>query len=177
MLVTVVTILAIRNYNEAQHQKEINQRLENTQSRTQKALQGTSEALRATQKEKMGIESSLKTKTQESDSRQQEIENLQRQLQSRKQSKIILASATKQTYTGSDVWASLAQCESGGNWSINTGNGFYGGLQFDIQTWGGYGGYSRADLAPPSVQVEKGKEVHSRRGFSPWPSCKAQLGL
>lgn len=75
------------------------------------------------------------------------------------------------------VWDRLAMCESGGRWNINTGNGFYGGLQFDIQTWGNYGGFARADLAPREVQIAKATEVHARRGFSPWPSCKAKLGL
>lgn len=75
------------------------------------------------------------------------------------------------------VWQALSLCEAGGNWAANTGNGYYGGLQFDIGTWGGYGGYARADLAPAEVQIAKASEVVARRGFSPWPACKAKLGL
>jgi resuscitation-promoting factor RpfB len=75
------------------------------------------------------------------------------------------------------VWDRLAQCESGGRWNINTGNGFYGGIQFDIGTWGGYGGYARADLAPREVQIAKAEEVRARRGFAPWPACAKRLGL
>lgn len=75
------------------------------------------------------------------------------------------------------VWDKLAFCESKGNWSINTGNGFYGGLQFDIGTWAGYGGYARADLAPREVQIAKAEEVRARRGFYPWPACARALGL
>lgn len=86
---------------------------------------------------------------------------------------------TKSVVTPSDgsVWDRLAACESGGRWNINTGNGFYGGLQFDIGTWGNYGGFPRADLAPREVQIAKAQEVQSRRGFNPWPACKAKLGL
>ena len=75
------------------------------------------------------------------------------------------------------VWQALSLCEAGGNWATNTGNGYYGGLQFDIGTWGGYGGYARADLAPAEVQIAKASEIVARRGFSPWPACKAKLGL
>lgn len=83
----------------------------------------------------------------------------------------------KVVYDGGTVWDQLAKCESGGNWAINTGNGFYGGIQFDIGTWGGYGGYATANLAPREVQIAKAEEVRARRGFSPWPSCSSQLGL
>lgn len=75
------------------------------------------------------------------------------------------------------VWDKLALCESGGRWNINTGNGFYGGLQFDIGTWSGFGGYPTADLAPREVQIQKAEEVRARRGFSPWPACASKLGL
>jgi uncharacterized protein YabE (DUF348 family) len=82
---------------------------------------------------------------------------------------------------GGGVWAALAQCESGGNWSINTGNGFYGGLQFTIGTWLGYGGgqYApRADLATPAQQIEIAQRVvNARGGYGDWPACSARLGL
>lgn len=75
------------------------------------------------------------------------------------------------------VWDALAQCESGGNWAINTGNGYYGGLQFTHGTWGGYGGYADANLAPREVQIEKASQIQAARGWSPWPACAAKLGL
>lgn len=85
--------------------------------------------------------------------------------------------AIAQTFFDAGVWDKLAQCESGGNWAINTNNGYYGGIQFDIKTWNNYGGYARADLAPKEVQIAKAEEIRSRRGFSPWPACAKRLGL
>lgn len=71
----------------------------------------------------------------------------------------------------------LRECESGDNYAINAGNGYYGAYQYDLPTWANYGGYSRPDLAPPSVQDAKVKETQSQRGWSPWPACSAKLGL
>jgi resuscitation-promoting factor RpfB len=78
------------------------------------------------------------------------------------------------------VWDELAQCESGGNWAINTGNGFYGGLQFDYGTWlnNGGGAYAeRADLATRDQQIAIASKVQAARGWAPWPACSAKLGL
>jgi uncharacterized protein YabE (DUF348 family) len=75
-------------------------------------------------------------------------------------------------------WYAVAQCESGGDWSINTGNGFYGGLQFDYGTWLAYGGgqYApRADLATPAEQIAVATRLYDARGSSPWPVCGANL--
>ncbi len=75
-------------------------------------------------------------------------------------------------------WDALAMCESGGNWQINTGNGFYGGLQFDYSTWLGAGGgqYApRADLATREQQIAIGSKVYAARGSSPWPACGYHL--
>lgn len=82
--------------------------------------------------------------------------------------------------TGSTKWDSLAQCESGGDWSINTGNGYYGGLQFAQQTWEGHGGTEyapRADLATREQQIEIAEKVEQSQGMGAWPACSAQLGL
>lgn len=76
----------------------------------------------------------------------------------------------KVSYSGSDVWSRIAQCESGGNWAINTGNGYYGGLQFTQQTWVGAGGTQyapRADLATPEQQIA----IASKLSLSNWPVC------
>ena len=78
------------------------------------------------------------------------------------------------------VWARLAACESTSNWRANTGNGYYGGLQFDLQTWRAYGGAayaSRADLATPAQQVAVAERLRAARGFQPWPACSRILGL
>jgi resuscitation-promoting factor RpfB len=75
-------------------------------------------------------------------------------------------------------WDAVAACESGGNWHINTGNGFYGGLQFDYGTWlsNGGGAYApRADLASREQQIAIATKVYNARGSSPWPVCGANL--
>jgi uncharacterized protein YabE (DUF348 family) len=75
-------------------------------------------------------------------------------------------------------WDALAACESGGNWHINTGNGFYGGVQFDSGTWlaNGGGQYApRADLASKSQQIAIATKVYDARGSSPWPVCGSRL--
>ena len=69
------------------------------------------------------------------------------------------------------MWDRIAQCESGGNWAINTGNGYYGGLQFDSQTWLGNGGGQfapRADLASRTQQIAIANKVYAARGLAPW---------
>jgi nucleoid-associated protein YgaU len=75
-------------------------------------------------------------------------------------------------------WTGVAQCESGGNWAINTGNGYYGGLQFSSGTWaanGGTGYAPRADLASPSQQIAVAERVLQTQGVGAWPVCGARL--
>ncbi len=74
-------------------------------------------------------------------------------------------------------WDHLAQCEANGNWHINSGNGYYGGLQFDGQTWRAYGGgayAARADRATRAQQIDIANRVLSRQGLSAWPGCSAR---
>ncbi|MGI8993042.1 MAG: transglycosylase family protein [Nocardioidaceae bacterium] len=81
---------------------------------------------------------------------------------------------------GSSVWDTIAQCESGGNWAINTGNGYYGGLQFSAGTWTGYGGGAyapTANLASREQQIAIAEKVQAAQGWGAWPSCAAQAGL
>ncbi len=76
-------------------------------------------------------------------------------------------------------WDAIAQCESGGNWHINTGNGYYGGLQFSRSTWNGYGGQkyaSRADLASRSQQIAIAEKVLAGQGIGAWPVCGKKGG-
>lgn len=78
------------------------------------------------------------------------------------------------------VWDQIAQCESTGNWAINTGNGFYGGIQFTQSTWDGFGGQEyapRADLATREEQIAVGKKVQAAQGWGAWPACTAAMGL
>ncbi|MFF8680339.1 transglycosylase family protein [Streptomyces sp. NPDC015237] len=75
-------------------------------------------------------------------------------------------------------WDAVAQCESGGNWSINTGNGYYGGLQFSASTWSGYGGTqyaATADQASKAQQIEIAEKVLAGQGKGAWPVCGTGL--
>ncbi|POX57131.1 transglycosylase [Streptomyces sp. Ru71] len=75
-------------------------------------------------------------------------------------------------------WDAVAQCESGGNWSINTGNGYYGGLQFSASTWAAYGGTayaSTADKATKAQQIEIAEKVLAAQGKGAWPVCGTGL--
>ncbi|HET7636253.1 MAG TPA: transglycosylase family protein [Candidatus Limnocylindria bacterium] len=84
------------------------------------------------------------------------------------------------TISGDAVWDQLARCESGGNWAINTGNGYYGGLQFSLSTWQAYGGGAyapRPDLATREEQIAVAERLRAARGYSPWPACSRKLGL
>jgi uncharacterized protein YabE (DUF348 family) len=81
-----------------------------------------------------------------------------------------------------EIWDRLVQCEATGNWAINTGNGYYGGLQFDAQTWNAYGGAEYAPLphqASREQQIAVASKVRDARGgtYSAWPACRAKLGL
>jgi len=88
------------------------------------------------------------------------------------------APAPAPTNTSGLNWDAVANCESGGNWHINTGNGFYGGLQFDYSTWlsNGGGAYAeRADLATREEQIAIANKLYAARGSSPWPVCGRYL--
>jgi len=87
------------------------------------------------------------------------------------------APAPPSSAPSSGVWASLAQCESGGNWSIDTGNGYYGGLQFSLSTWQGYGGSGMPHEASASEQIAVAERVQASQGWGAWPACSAELGL
>lgn len=82
--------------------------------------------------------------------------------------------------SGSTVWDQLAKCEAGGNWAINTGNGFYGGLQFTTSTWLGYGGgvYApNAHQATREQQIEIAIKTQASQGWGAWPACTKKMGL
>ena len=79
---------------------------------------------------------------------------------------------------GSTVWDQLAQCESGGNWAANTGNGYYGGLQFNVGTWRSYGGSGLPSDASRETQIAIATKVRDASGgYGAWPACSASLGL
>jgi resuscitation-promoting factor RpfB len=79
---------------------------------------------------------------------------------------------------GGGVWDLLAKCEAGGNWAINTGNGYYGGLQFNAGTWRAYGGQGMPHQNSREQQIAIGeKVVAASGGFGAWPGCASKLGL
>ncbi len=75
------------------------------------------------------------------------------------------------------VWDRLANCESGGNWHINTGNGFYGGLQFTLSTWRAYGGSGLPSNNSRERQIAVAKKLQAAAGWGQWPACSSKLGL
>ena len=88
--------------------------------------------------------------------------------------------ATASSASASTVWDRVAACESGGNWSINTGNGFYGGLQFSDPTWDAFGGEryaSYAHRATKAQQITIAQKVLAVQGPGAWPTCGARAGL
>ena len=77
------------------------------------------------------------------------------------------------------TWDALSRCEAGGNWAINTGNGFYGGVQFDQNTWERNGGLRyapRADLATREEQIAIAEVTRARQGWGAWPVCSGRVG-
>lgn len=87
--------------------------------------------------------------------------------------------AAVSNYAPSDgsVWDRLAACEAGGNWAINTGNGYYGGLQFSLSSWRGVGGSGLPSDASREEQIARGQMMQSSSGWGAWPGCSARLGL
>ena len=82
------------------------------------------------------------------------------------------------TSGGSGVWDRLAQCESGGNWAANTGNGYYGGLQFSLGTWQAYGGSGLPSNNSRETQIAVATRLRNASGgYGAWPGCAAKLGL
>ncbi|GAA3919757.1 transglycosylase family protein [Actinoplanes auranticolor] len=91
----------------------------------------------------------------------------------------LLGPASPATAQSSVNWDAIAQCESGGNWSINTGNGYYGGLQFSRSTWKAYGGgkyAGTANKASRAEQIRIAEKVLDGQGIGAWPTCGKKAG-
>ena len=84
---------------------------------------------------------------------------------------------TRSAAVGGSVWDRLAQCESGGNWATNTGNGYSGGLQFSPGTWQANGGSGSPHGASRAEQIRVAQRVQASQGWGAWPACSARLGL
>jgi nucleoid-associated protein YgaU len=92
----------------------------------------------------------------------------------------VAAGVATASSSNADVWDSVAACESGGNWSISTGNGYYGGLQFSRSTWLAYGGAaygSTANQASREQQIAVAQRVLAGQGPGAWPNCGPRAGL
>jgi len=87
------------------------------------------------------------------------------------------ATSQRSVAVGGSVWDRLAQCESGGNWAINTGNGYSGGLQFSPGTWQANGGSGLAHNASRAEQIRVAQRVLASQGWGAWPACSSRLGL
>ncbi|MEV5334676.1 transglycosylase family protein [Streptomyces werraensis] len=91
----------------------------------------------------------------------------------------LLAAAGGAAAADDGVWDRIAQCESGGDWHIDTGNGYYGGLQFSASTWRAFGGTAyapTADRASRAQQIEIAMQVQRAQGWQAWPTCGARAG-
>ncbi|MDX3309552.1 LysM peptidoglycan-binding domain-containing protein [Streptomyces sp. NPDC054884] len=91
----------------------------------------------------------------------------------------LLSATGEAAAADSGVWDRIAQCESGGDWHINTGNGYYGGLQFSAGTWRAFGGgayASTADKASKAQQISVAAKVQKAQGWGAWPTCSARAG-
>ena len=91
----------------------------------------------------------------------------------------LLAATGNAAAADGGVWDRIAQCESGGNWHINTGNGYYGGLQFSAGTWRAYGGTAYAPTAAGASreqQIAVATKVQHAQGWGAWPVCSARAG-
>ncbi|WP_406434135.1 LysM peptidoglycan-binding domain-containing protein [Streptomyces sp. NBC_00631] len=91
----------------------------------------------------------------------------------------LLAATGNAAAADNGVWDRIAQCESGGNWHINTGNGYYGGLQFSASTWRAYGGTAyaaTADQASREAQIAVATKVQHAQGWNAWPVCSGRAG-
>jgi LysM repeat protein len=75
------------------------------------------------------------------------------------------------------AWDKLAQCESGGNWSINTGNGYYGGIQFNARTWHAFGGSGMPHQASKAEQIAVAERTLAAQGWNAWPACSRKMDL
>ncbi|WP_317442519.1 transglycosylase family protein [Streptomyces collinus] len=91
----------------------------------------------------------------------------------------LLAATGNAAAADNGVWDRIARCESGGNWHINTGNGYYGGLQFSAGTWRAYGGSAyapTADQASRGAQIAVATKVQQAQGWGAWPVCSGRAG-
>lgn len=88
-----------------------------------------------------------------------------------------LALAGPANAASDSAWDRLAQCESGGNWNADTGNGYYGGIQFNARTWRAFGGTGMPHQASKAEQIAVAERTLAAQGWNAWPACSRKLGL
>ena len=99
-----------------------------------------------------------------------------RRVRPRTRSRFARASRSAIRVLTGDVWAQLRACESGGRYSVNSGNGFYGAYQFHPRTWRGLGYPGLPHQAPPEMQDEAARKLQARSGWGQWPVCSRRIG-
>lgn len=170
-------------------------KLEYTSEQRDKAQQNATKATSEAQELRKQLDSKSTQVEQleaQDAAKKQQIEDLNSKLQAKldaqaAQSKRIATASKPQASnsagvfsSGSTIWDRLAMCEATGNWAINTGNGFYGGLQFTTSTWLGFGGGAyapNAHLATREQQIEIAIKTQAVQGWGAWPACASKLGL
>jgi hypothetical protein len=108
----------------------------------------------------------------EEERRRQEEERRRQEEERRQQEEEAARKAEREA-----IWDGIAQCESGGNWSINTGNGYYGGLQFALSSWRAVGGSGYPHQHSRAEQIYRGERLQKLQGWGAWPTCARRLGL
>ena len=98
-------------------------------------------------------------------------------VQETRQTSTYTAAAPAAPVSDGSVWDRIAACESGGNWSINTGNGFYGGLQFTLSSWQAVGGSGYPNQASREEQIARAEMLQARQGWGAWPVCSVRAGV
>lgn len=88
----------------------------------------------------------------------------------------VALAGTAEAAAPSAKWDRIAKCESGGNWGISTGNGYYGGLQFSLRTWKAFGGNGMPHKASKSEQIKVAERILAKQGWKAWPACSKKAG-
>ena len=137
----------------------------------QQLRNGTTEDLEQTVERLDGLDRRLEEARQEIPHAEREVALAEIALIGVRQAEAAARAARDAAALGGDKWAALRRCESGGNYGANTGNGFYGAYQFDLQTWQSVGGVGLPSDAPPWEQDARAKALYAARGAQPWPIC------
>lgn len=132
---------------------------------------GTSEDVQRTVERLDGLDRRLEEAQQEVPHAQRQVELAEIDLIGAQQAAALARAARDAAALGLDKWAALRRCESGGDYAMNSGNGFYGAYQFDLQTWQSMGGTGLPSDAPPWEQDARARALYAARGAQPWPIC------